>query len=165
VSKRNGKYKRNPRDFYPTPPAAVKPLLRHLEPETYFAEPCCGDGDLVQELERKGHVCTYADDISNGSDALDFMSFKDETIITNPPWSRDILHPMIEHFITQAPTWLLIDADWMHTKQARPYMKHCNKIVSIGRVSWMGNGVSGFDNCCWYQFQNINFDASLFYGR
>ena len=36
-----------------------------------------------------------------------------------------------------APTWLLFDADWAHTKQAAPYLRHCSHIVSVGRVHWM----------------------------
>lgn len=78
-------------------------------------------------------------------------------IITNPPWSRNrdgtgILHDMIEHFRVNAPTWLLFDADWMHTGQAAPFLRYCQQIVSVGRVSWMENGVSGVDNCAWYLF-------------
>ena len=73
-------------------------------------------------------------------------------IITNPPWTRQILHPMIDHFRSMRPTWLLFDADWMHTKQAIPFLTYCHKIVSVGRVSWMQNGTSGFDNCAWYLF-------------
>jgi hypothetical protein len=38
--------------------------------------------------------------------------------ITNPPWDRKVLHPLIEHLSSIAPTWLLFDADWMHTKQS-----------------------------------------------
>ena len=41
-----------------------------------------------------------------------------DMIITNPPWDTKILHPMIEHFRSQNTTWLLFDADWMHTKQS-----------------------------------------------
>jgi hypothetical protein len=43
-------------------------------------------------------------------------------IITNPPWSRDILHPLILRFVSLRPTWLLFDADWLYTKQAKAYM-------------------------------------------
>ena len=60
-----------------------------------------------------------------------------EYIITNPPWNRKILHPMIEHFADFKPTWLLFDADWIHTKQSIPYLTMLKKVVSIGRVKWI----------------------------
>ena len=63
-------FERIPRDFYPTPAAAVPPLIRHLRGVRSFAEPCCGDGALVRHLESFGLRCVYADDISIGQDAL-----------------------------------------------------------------------------------------------
>ena len=44
-------FERIPRDFYPTPHAAVPPLIPHLRGVRTFAEPCCGDGALVRHLE------------------------------------------------------------------------------------------------------------------
>lgn len=38
-------FKRAPRDLYPTPLEAVRPLLPHLAPATRYVEPCAGDGD------------------------------------------------------------------------------------------------------------------------
>ena len=84
--------------------------------------------------------------------------------ITNPPWYRKILHPMIEHLAEQTPTWLLFDADWMHTKQAMQYLPFCRKIVSVGRVKWFGD-TSGKDNCCWYLFSKQRTNDIKFYGR
>jgi hypothetical protein len=78
------------------------------------------------------------------------------SIVTNPPWDREILHPMIEHFIKlERPVWLLLDADWMHTQQATPFMWRCSHIVSIGRVRWMeGTKMDGYDNAAWYRFHH-----------
>jgi hypothetical protein len=60
---------------------------------------------------------------------------------------------MIEHFSAMRPTWLLFDADWMHTLQSAPYMKWCRKIVSVGRVKWIPDStMTGKDNCAWYLF-------------
>ena len=84
-------------------------------------------------------------------------------IITNPPWDRSLLHPMIEHFTKMRPTWLLFDADWAHTKQSAPYMNKCAKIVSIGRIKWFGN-MTGKDNCAWYLFYNNEVETT-FHGR
>ena len=60
---------------------------------------------------------------------------------------------MILHFSAMRPTWLLFDADWVHTRQAAPYLPHLRKIVSIGRVRWIeGSKHAGKDNCAWYLF-------------
>jgi hypothetical protein len=87
-------------------------------------------------------------------------------IITNPPWDRKVLHPMINHFAPLKPTWLLFDADWMHTKQSQPYMPFLHKIVSVGRIKWFGN-MTGKDNCAWYLFdaQTPPVFGTTFYGR
>jgi hypothetical protein len=39
-----------PRDFYPTPFAAVPPLIAHLRGVRTFTEPCCGNGALIWNL-------------------------------------------------------------------------------------------------------------------
>ena len=62
-------FERIPRDFYPTPYAAVPPLIPHLRGVRTFAEPCCGDGALVRHLESFGLRCVYAGDIATGQDA------------------------------------------------------------------------------------------------
>jgi hypothetical protein len=160
-------FTRNPRDFYPTPFEAVKPLTEYIHNmglHTYY-EPCAGNGALIGHLNRWGYACTGASDIApdnaNIGDTIPWIQEKDATtiqeypaqFITNPPWDRDILHPIIENLRVQAPTWLLIDADWAHTKQATPYLKYCEKIIAIGRVKWIpGSKHTGKDNCCWYRF-------------
>lgn len=174
MSKRSAKFERSPRDYYRTPPEAVEPLLPFLGVEIWFAEPCAGSGDLIRALEVHGHHCEFAGDLEPGAqgiawgDALEYKADDGvEIIITNPPWSRDTLHALISCFSNQRDTWLLFDADWMHTKQAVPYLKRCEKIVSVGRVSWMQNGTVGFDNCCWYKFRTdpgALWETS-FYGR
>jgi hypothetical protein len=153
-------FPRRPRDAYPTPEAALLPLLDHLEPGCTFEEPCCGDGDLVRHLENFGHICLRASDIAapsgySGLDAREIDGTSADCFITNPPWQRDVLHGIIENLSRIKRTFLLIDADWMHTKQAAPYMAICRKIVSIGRVKWIPESKNtGKDNCCWYLFDN-----------
>ena len=73
---------------------------------------------------------------------------------------------MIEYFTAYRPTWLLFDADWIHTKQSIPYMGMLKKIVSIGRVKWIEDSKSvGKDNCCWYLFERDSSSHTKFYGR
>jgi hypothetical protein len=53
-------FERREADFYPTPRAAVVPLIPYLRGIRRFAEPCAGDGDLVGHLEAAGLRCVYA---------------------------------------------------------------------------------------------------------
>lgn len=174
MGKRSDGFERAPRDFYPTPEAAVLPLLPHLAHGSMFIEPCAGDGRLVKHMEKHGMSCIWAFDIEPAAgwveqdDALEFDARHEPSadyIITNPPWGRPLLHPMIEHFRTQLPTWLLFDADWCHTKQSAAFMPYCQKIVSVGRVKWIEDSkMSGKDNVCWYLF-GPEKAQTVFYGR
>ena len=160
------------RDSYFTPYEAAKPLLPHLAPGTRFEEPCCGDGALIGHLEKHGHRCVgWSDIVPQCPDALEmdallYVNCVGDCFITNPPWSRDILHPMIAHLSAIAPTWFLLDADWMHTKQSAPYMKWCRKIVSVGRVKWIPDSkMTGKDNAAWYLFDVRSDGVTEFWGR
>lgn len=154
-------FKRHERDFYKTPLAAVIPLLPHLNPQTMFIEPCAGDGALLDILIDYNHEVIDAVDIEPQRNDICFGnaiigSFRHKNFdcfITNPPWDRNILHLIIENLSNQAPTWLLFDADWIHTKQAKPYLNRLVKVVSIGRVKWFPETKqTGKDNCAWYLF-------------
>ena len=160
------------RDWYPTPKEAVAPLIPHLEYGTMFAEPCAGNGALIFALEAAGMSCIDALDIEPRHeciyrrDALDWgCDPSADYIITNPPWDRALLHPMIQHFARQRPTWLLFDADWMHTKQSAPFMPLLRAVVSVGRVKWIPDSkMTGKDNCAWYHFAPGD-SPTVFHGR
>lgn len=162
MTKRNSSFERAPRDFYPTPEAAVTPLLSFLNPNTVFIEPCAGDGSLVSHLNKHGHICSYACDIEPQAPYIDKQNSLEidrsylvggDYIITNPPWERQTLHAMVEKFQNIRPTWLLFDTDWFFTKQAQKYKPHCHFMVTVGRVKWIpGTKSVGFDNCAWYLF-------------
>lgn len=169
-------FERIERDFYPTPIQAVIPLIAHLPESFTFAEPCAGDARLVHHIKaltESKAVCTLLSDIEpqdssvTKGDALE-VSIPNGTdyIITNPPWDRKILHPMIDRFSAIRPTWLLFDANWMFTKQASSYLPYCQKIVTIGRVKWIedSNG-SGKDDSCWYLFDKNFVGNTTFFGR
>jgi len=152
----------------PTPFAAVEPLINHLPNKFTFSEPCAGDGQLCRHLEYFGGVCIWASDISPQLEGIvenDFTEIGEDQvleskyIITNPPWDRTILHPIIEHFAPQKPTWLLFDADWVHTKESIPYIKYLHKIVST-------SGPGGRP-CAWHLFdaQTSPIMGVIFHGR
>jgi hypothetical protein len=158
-------FDRIPHDLYVTPLAAVTPLISHLHGVRTFAEPCCGNGALVQHLESFGLRCVYRGELTAGQDALTLDTYGDiDAIITNPPWTRKLLHPLLTHFQRIAPTWLLLDQDWACTKQAVPYLKSCTDILAIGRVIWIpGTDMAGFDNAAWYRFNARHATGPVFH--
>lgn len=163
-------FERVARDFYPTPRAAVQPLLPHLPELFSYVEPCAGDGALIDALPFGR--CDWAGDIDprtdgvEAQDALETTDYTADLIITNPPWDRRILHPMIAHFTEFRPTWLLFDADWVHTKQSAPYLPMLAKIVSVGRVKWIPDSkMTGKDNCAWHLFDRAHTGPAVFFGR
>lgn len=169
-------FERMERDFYPTPLSAITPLVSHLPDGARYCEPCAGAGDLVRGLKFFGFNCVSAFDIEPMGDniwqhdatqiALADLQGADY-IITNPPWDRPLLHRIIEQCALLQPTWLLFDADWVHTRQSVPYMEYCHAVVSVGRVKWIEDSPSvGKDNCAWYLFDNTRPRLSTaFYGR
>jgi len=165
-------FDRIPRDFYPTPVEAVTPLLPHLSNVRRFCEPCAGNGALIDHLLAAGLQCAAAWDIEpqrsdiDKQDATDRLCGNVDAFITNPPWDRKILHPLIEHLSAQAPTWLLFDADWIHTRQSASYTHLLRKIVSVGRVKWIPDSkMTGKDNCSWYLFDQNSDGSTVFIGR
>lgn len=119
---------------------------------------------LIKHLDSLGFNCKWASDIEPQDkniiqkDALELTNddvLNANCIITNPPWSRNLLHPMIHHFRKLKPTWLLFDAGWMFTKQAREFLPFCETILCVGRVKWIPNSkYTGKDDCCWYLFRD-----------
>ena len=166
------------RDFYSSPESVVLPLLPHLPHGTMFIEPCAGDGRLIRHLEKHGMSCVWAGDIEPQAEGIQKHDALSDTgyapwqsedsadmVITNSPWDRKILHPIIDIYRRWRPTWLLFDADWAHTKQAAPFLPYCRKIVSVGRVKWIeGSKMTGKDNCAWHCFEATP-GRTVFYGR
>lgn len=167
---RRSDFPRIERDAYQTiDPRAVERLLPHLRGIRAFAEPCAGEGHLVGQLQAAGLICAYEGDITTGHDALTYDFQQDavfDAIITNPPWGRASLHPMIERFMRIAPTWLLLDAGWSHTRQAGPFIDQCSHIISIGRLRWIpGTTMAGKDDCVWMRFHAQHTGGPKFVGR
>jgi hypothetical protein len=165
-------------DTYDTPNAAVAPLLPHLPPKTRFIDPCAGAGDLVEHLLDAGHVFNAGYDLQPRADyirqcnllAADRRTFKTKDLdafITNLPWERKLLHPMIAHLRSfDRPLWTLIDANWMFTAQAEPFLRYCSKIVTVGRVRWIpGSTMTGKDDCAWFLFEPEPVMFTQFIGK
>jgi len=174
VGKRSD-FKRVERDFYETPLKGVLPLIPHIPNRFTYIEPCAGAGQLMVHLKSQSKgVCIGAYDIEpqrgyiKQRDALDITSrniIRPDFFITNPPWDRKLLHPLIEQLSDIAPTWLLFDADWVHTKQSIPFQPRLRKIVSVGRLVWIpGSKMTGKDNSAWHLFSTPSQKITRFYG-
>lgn len=148
------------RDFWPTPPEAMAPLLPHLVRRSTFCEPCAGAGAMVDYFESAGHPCVLATDLQpmrgdiSAIPAAELRYVRADQHITNPPWRWEWLHPIIVNLSTQLPTWLLLSADFAHNLQAQDVMARCSKIVPIGRVQWVPGSAhkGGYENAAWYRF-------------
>lgn len=137
-----------------------------------FSEPFAGNGALIDHLEKIGGNCLLKSDIEPQRDdiqQIDFFTLDKfpATVITNSPWDRKILHPIIDKLITETDEcWLLFDANWQYTKQSSQYIKYCERIVAIGRLKWFPDSkMTGKDDAAWYKFTNKKHEYTRFYGR
>lgn len=156
----------NPSNFWPTPPEAVTPLLEPLRQDVVlaksrFIEPCAGDGALVDALVFHNFVRAVAfdneprrSDIRHGDATTVDWSTVNPAIpaVTNPPWARHLLEPILAAIIGTRVVWLLLPLDYTTNLWTNPYMRHVNRIVPLGRVSWKGNGKGGMENSAWFRF-------------
>ena len=163
-------FEAQPRDLWrTTDPNAFAPLAPFIKGKSY-AEPCYGDGDLVDGLKSFSQ-CKWASDIEpqrSGIPIKDASSLTEEDlrnidfIISNPPFSWHMLQPLLDHLPTLRPTFLLLPADFMHNKQSRPYMERCSNIISVGRLFFHKAGENpmvtkysrGTANNAWYCFHD-----------
>lgn len=128
---------------------------------------------MVEYLTSAGHKCLAAWDIEPRGKRIDKEDAMTAQIggeidffITNPPWSRDLLHAIIDNLSSQYPTLLLFDADWLHTRQANGRWQKCSQVISVGRLKWIeGSKYTGKDNCAWHRFDPGHSEGPRFIGR
>lgn len=158
MGKRSG-FARRKNDAYLTwDRRAVPPLLPYLDPVP-FVEPCAGRGHLLDQLVGYGLPCVGAYDIEPGradvdpGDASALRLPEGVQVITNPPWSRPLLHAIIANLAPQGTVWLLYDSDWLFTQQSAPYLSLLHAVVPVGRLRWVENTPhDAQDSCAWYRF-------------
>lgn len=167
-----------PRDYWPTvDPDAISPDFRSIVKGKTFAEPCYGGGHLV-DLLSPWAKCEWKSDLEpqvEGVRQLDALKITEKDlyncalIITNPPYSWDMLQPLLEHLPTLRPTWFLLPADFMHNKRSSPYMGICPRVLALRRLYWITEPdvkpIKGKDNYCWYQFYARYRGHTTFYPR
>ena len=146
MSKRSS-FGRIPRDLYESvDPRILAPnFLSYITGKMYY-EPSCGSGKLINQLAPYA-VCGGASDIEplgvgTRKDGL-YVTIDDvedfDYLITNPPYKKDLLLPLIDHWSSLIPTWLLLPADLAHNGYMVPYMKKCERVVSVGRLYFFLN--------------------------
>ena len=153
------------KDFYQTPLNALEPLLPFLAPDITYCEPFVGAGAFVEALHhyRPDITLKSAYDIDPQvhygvqKDFLDLNAsdIKGDMILTNPPWTRKLLHPFIQHCMDMGiETWFLFDMNWIATTQSRDLMRqYCTDVVPVGRLKWIPDSPhSGKDDCAFYRF-------------
>ncbi len=154
-------FEKIPKDAYMTiDPRAIRPLVEYYQGNIpSFYEPCAGNGDLINLLNPFGE-CIGSSDEEFDARTHSYKTKGFEYFISNPPWTREILHPIIENLRKQKPTWLLFDSDWMFTAQSNSYMQYCKLVLPVGRLIWMpGTKQTGKDNCAWYLFVEEKTDC------
>ena len=102
-------------DFYPTPPEVTQALLDFLDIPTgqLVWEPACGEGDMVQVLERN-RLKVVGTDITTGTDFLQADPPEGcHWIITNPPFSlaEDFIRKSAEY---EMPFAMLLKSQYWH---------------------------------------------------
>lgn len=167
-------FEKIPKDKYYTWDArAYTPMRAIFRKIGTFIEPCAGGGDMIAHLEQIRPRCVYACDIepTDGETTpivkLSYDRIKPavlkqaDYIITNPPWTRSVMHPFIEWCIASGlPAWLLIDTNWASSKQARPLLAYCSDIVPTPRLKWIPDSKdSAKDDTAWYRFQGVPCDT------
>lgn len=177
MGKRDGnKFERVSRDYYATiDPAAATALRPHILQGVKYIEPCAGNGDLVNllsgfavcvggyDIEPQQNWITKKNCLEISNSDLAFRGV--DYFITNPPYTWSMLKPLLDHLPRLLPTWMLLPADYMHNIRMGPYMKNCDKVVSVGRLYWQDNKIKGVDNYAWYLFDENVSGQTLFYGR
>lgn len=169
----DGKFERQLDDFYPTPEAAVPFLQPHIAPATKYVEPCAGDGALINHLWHHLHIiCAKAIDTTPRDKSVELGNalllsrrhvLGADLIITNPPYDRAVMHPIINRCRQLLPSWFLLEADWLFTKQAADLLAYADKIVAVGRLKLIADSkTSGFDNYCWVRFGNTITSTRFF---
>lgn len=87
------------KDEWDTPHAAVLPLVRFLDHNGRYSEPCAGAGDLARHLRKAGIPVGEAYDIAPRAADVDqadvLLRVPEYPAIANPPFSKAALLPLL----------------------------------------------------------------------
>lgn len=162
-----------PRDLYQTQACGVAPLIGQLTRHGHMrvVDPCAGAGNIAfylaalraltpHDVEAVGQydVRPLAPHIEQ-MDARHMSSSHvagADAFVTNPPWSRRLLDPLMAHLYGLAPTWLLLPLDHAANAWFAPHMEHCLEVHPTPRLRWFEPTVGHDDvytrNTAWFLF-------------
>lgn len=176
MGKRSNFEKKHRDKYYTIDPKASLSLSQLLGVQKIkYAEPCVGDGSLV-DLLGDNFECVWASDIEPDGRYSDDMSMgaeditkeqmdavEAEYIITNPPFTRNILLPIIDHFVydLKIDTAFLLPSNIIHNKYFCEYVTDAAFIKSMGRLYFEENMIRGKDDYVWILWKPNNFKVNL----
>ena len=123
-------------DYYPTPPEVTRALMDFLfiPPGSTIWEPACGEGYMVNEIEKYGHN-VIGTDIQFGDNYFETEPPEYvDAIITNPPFKY--AEEFIEKAISEADTVAMVlkSQYWHAKKRLGLFMRH--KPTYILPLTW-----------------------------
>jgi hypothetical protein len=148
-------------DFYPTPYAATRALIRSLTSqgagplfwpdfaEWAWREDACGEGHICRVLEERGVTEIYASDLADrgyGTPGVDFLKsgWPDGAnplrtgLITNPPYERFICPAFIRHAVVTLKARrvaMLLKATYWHADERQGLFADCPP-AAIYPLTW-----------------------------
>ena len=122
-------FSRRANDAYPTPIEAVRPLVPHLRSIITSPNHAPATASSCGTWNRAG--CAASTPATSRRPGCACRPALDAPIVSNPPWSRDLLHRLIEHFVKSAPSaWLLFDSNWANTRQSGRLLRYCTRHIA-----------------------------------
>lgn len=153
-------------DFTPTPPQALRPLLRLEQFNGKIWEPACGEGHISLELEEWGYEVESTDLVNRGygTPRIDFLMeyrARAQNVITNPPFklATEFIYKALELSSRKVAMFLPLNYQaggdncgrrdlWRNTPIARFYV--FSDRVQMKRNGWDGGkGGGGMINFMW----------------
>jgi hypothetical protein len=178
MKSRRSRYLKKARGLYETrEPRAVEALSTYLPPGSRFIEPCAASGRLRGHLiaHPNGYTCDRASDIvplASDVERKDVFSYTSADVapgaafITNPPYDRDVLDPLIAHLSDVAPTWLLLYVGWLFAQESAPLCDRMRFIVPLGhRPRWFDGKGSETRDFAWVLFGQPDKEPAKFQWR
>jgi hypothetical protein len=119
--KQNKGYNTGNYDLCQTPPYALEPLISHLPQYEVIWECAAGSGTLVRELRNRG-FSVVGTDIQHGDEWNFFETWRQSTIVTNPPYS--LKYEWLERcYEVESPFALLMPVEMIGAKKAQVLFK------------------------------------------
>jgi hypothetical protein len=156
-------------DFYPTPPEAVRALLRVETLPHRVWDPACGGGGITETLRAAGHR-VYATDLNDwgcpdsetGVDFLATCRAPAPSIVCNPPYR--LAEQFVAHACELCPhVVMLLRLAFLESQRRSPLLDHGllarvhlfkDRLPFMHRHNWEGPRASSAIAFAWFVFSN-----------